>query len=126
MASRGTSYKPTEADRIFVERSVMAGTLINEIAECLNITDDTLRKHFRYEITTARARLKGDAVRVLMDSLTDGSLDAAKYVLSRVAGWTESQVVKGSGPNGEHLHKVGPDDHASAVLAALTRKHDAD
>jgi len=38
---------------------------------------------------TARERLKGDAVRVLMDSLTDGSLDAAKYVLSRVAGWVE-------------------------------------
>lgn len=91
MASQGKLYKPTEADRLFVERAVMAGSLINDIASCLNITDDTLRKHYRYEIATARERLKGDAVRVLMDSLTDGSLDAAKYVLSRVAGWTEKQ-----------------------------------
>ena len=91
--AQGKLYKPSDADRLFVERSVMAGTQINTIAECLNITDDTLRKHFRYEITTARERLKGDAVRVLMDSLTDGSLDAAKYVLSRVAGWTERQAV---------------------------------
>lgn len=98
MAKQGRMYTPTDADRLFVERSVMAGTLINEIADCLNITDDTLRKHFRYEITTARARLKGEAVRVLMDSLTDGSLDAAKYVLSRAAGWSERHEL--SGPNG--------------------------
>lgn len=89
MAKRGTEYKPSETDRAFVERAVMAGSRINDIANCLNITDCTLRKHFRYEIMTARERLKGDAVRVVMDSLEDGSLDAAKYVLSRVAGWTE-------------------------------------
>lgn len=89
MAQRGRVYDPTDADRLFVERSVMAGTTINEIADCLNITDDTLRKHFRYEIITGRARLKGEAVRVLMESLADNSLDAAKFVLSRVAGWTE-------------------------------------
>lgn len=86
------TYAVTEQDRIFVERAVMAGTAINVIAECLNITDDTLRKYYRYEIVTGRERLKGDAIRVLMDSLTDGSLDAAKYVLSRVAGWTEKTV----------------------------------
>lgn len=93
MAIRGRLYKPTEHDRLFVERSVMAGTRINDIADCLNITDDTLRKHYKYEITTARERLKGDAVRVLMDSLADNSLDAAKYVLSRVAGWSEQTSV---------------------------------
>ena len=97
---QGKLYKPTDADRLFVERSVMAGTTINTIADCLNITDDTLRKHFRYEITTARERMKGEAVRVLMDSLTDGSLDAAKYVLSRAAGWTEKTSHEHSGPDG--------------------------
>jgi hypothetical protein len=86
-------YKPTDADREFVDRAVMAGSRINDIADSLNITDDTLRKHFRYEITTARERLKGQAVRVMMDSLADGSLDAAKFVLARVAGWAEKQQV---------------------------------
>lgn len=89
MAQRGTTYNPTEADHVFVERAIMAGSRVVDIAACLNIHADTLRKHFRYEIMTARERLKGDAVRVVMDSLADGSLDAAKYVLSRVAGWTE-------------------------------------
>ena len=93
MARRGTSYKPTDADHAFVERAVMAGSRIADIAACLNIHADTLRKHFRYEILTARERLKGEAVRVVMDSLADGSLDAAKYVLARVAGWTEKSQV---------------------------------
>lgn len=90
MAKQGKEYKPTDADRLFVERAVMAGSKINDISDCLRITDDTLRKHFRYEIMTSRERLKGSAVRVLVDSLTDNSLDAAKFVLSRVAGWTEN------------------------------------
>jgi len=89
MAKQGRLYQPTEADRVFVERAVQAGSFINDIASALNITDDTLRKHYRYEIMTARERMKGEAVRVLMDSLTDGSLDAAKFVLARQAGWSE-------------------------------------
>ena len=109
MATQGKLYKPTDADRLFVERAVMAGTQINTIADCLNITDDTLRKHFRYEITTARERMKGDAVRVLMDSLTDGSLDAAKYVLSRVAGWTEKQAHDHTSSDGSMTPKPSVD-----------------
>jgi len=98
--AQGKGYKPSDADRTFVERAVMAGTRVEKIAECLNIHDDTLRKHFRYEIVTGRERLKGDAVRVLIDSLTDNSLDAAKYVLSRVAGWTEKSVVDNTSSDG--------------------------
>lgn len=98
MASRGKMYKPTDPDRQFVVRCICAGDMtINEIADCLNITDDTLRKHFRYEITTSRARLKGKAVGVIDDALTDGSVDAAKFVLARVAGWTEKQEHEHSG-----------------------------
>jgi len=100
MAKQGATYKATEADRLFVERSVTAGSRINDIADCLKITDDTLRKHYRYEIMTARERLKGEAVRVLSDSLTDNSLDAAKFVLSRVAGWTEKTVVDNTSSDG--------------------------
>jgi hypothetical protein len=89
MAKRGTMYEPSEPDRSFVERAIMAGTRVNDIADALGITDDTLRKHFRFEIMTARERLKGKAVGVLMANLDDNNLDAAKFVLSRVAGWRE-------------------------------------
>jgi hypothetical protein len=101
VAKRGVSYKPTDPDRQFVARCICAGDMtVNEIAEALNITDDTLRKHYRYEITTARALLKGKAVGVIEDALTDGSLDAAKFVLARQAGWTERQALEHTSPDG--------------------------
>ena len=99
MAIAGRVYKPSDADRQFVDRCVMAGLRINDIADALNITDDTLRKHFRYEILTARARLQGKAVEVLNDSLGDGSLDAAKFVLARISGWSEKTKTEVTGPD---------------------------
>ena len=100
MASRGRLYKPSDEDRVFVMRAVMAGSKMEDISAALNLHDDTLRKHFRFEIMTSRERLKGDAVRVIMDSLQDGSLDAAKFVLARVAGWTEGQRMDLSNTDG--------------------------
>jgi hypothetical protein len=120
MAKQGAIYKPTDPDRAFVERAVMAGTTIEKISECLNIHKDTLGKHYRYEIMTARESMKGEAVRVLMDSLTDNSLDAAKYVLSRVAGWTEKSVVDNTSSDGT-MSPAGPAQ--DAALAAMNRKH---
>jgi hypothetical protein len=99
-------FKPTEADRLFVDRAVMAGMNINDIAGCLNINPGTLRSHFRYEITTARARLRGKAIEVLSNSLDDGSLDAAKFVLARIAGWTEKQNVDISNSDGTLAQKT--------------------
>lgn len=90
---QGKRYKPNETDRVFVERCVQAGDRINDIASALNLSDDTLRKYYKYEIMTARMDLKASAVRVMVDSLEDGSLDAAKYVLARVAGWSERSNV---------------------------------
>ena len=118
--AQGKEYRPSDADRLFVERAVMAGTTVQNIAAALNIHDDTLRKHYRFEIVTARERLKGEAVRVLMDNLTDGSLDAAKYVLSRVAGWTERQAIEHTGADGGPVQieqvQRDADEFASRVL----------
>ena len=125
--AQGRSYKVNEADRTFVERAVMAGTPIEKIAECLNLHDDTLRKHFRYEIMTGRERLKGDAIRVLADSLTDNSLDAAKFVLGRVAGWTEKSVVDNTSSDKSMSPKAPLDVSrlSPEALAELGRLSDA-
>jgi hypothetical protein len=53
-------------------------------------------------------------VRVLSDSLTDGSLDAAKFVLARVAGWRESSDHNHTSSDGSmspnRIELVSPDD----------------
>ena len=55
-------------------------------------------------------------------------IDARKWMAGKLRPkvYGDKSVIEGPGENGEHLHKVGPDEHASAVIAALTRKHDAD
>lgn len=125
---QGKTYKPNDADRGFVDRAVKAGTSINIIADCLNISDDTLRKYYRYEIVTAREVLKGEAVRVLTESLTDNSLDAAKYVLSRIAGWTEKQSLEHTGKDGGPIKvekiTADADDFASAISRLATASAD--
>ena len=71
-----------------------------------------------------------DALNVLAGIMHDvaapsaARVSAANAILDRGYG-KAPQAITGPGPNGEHLHKVGPDEHASAVIAALTRKHDA-
>lgn len=117
-------YTPSDADRLFVERAVMAGSSIVTIAECLNIHDDTLRKHFRYEIVTGRERLKGDAIRVLMDSLTDNSLDAAKFVLGRVAGWSEKTVNEHTGKDGGPIQTLDPSRLSTDALREIMGARD--
>jgi len=120
LMAQGKTYKPNDEDRLFVERAVKAGSRINDIADCLNITDDTLRKHFKYEIFTARERLKASAIGVLDDSLTDGSLDAAKYVLSRVAGWTEKTAHDHTSSDGSMTPRDVSPEIAAAIAAKLT------
>lgn len=93
-------YVPREEDRVFVERAVMAGTPIIKIAAALRISKDTLRKHYLYEIITARERLKNEAVRVLDRHLKENSLEASKFVLSRVAGWNEKKAIDHTSSDG--------------------------
>ena len=79
MARQGKTYEPNEQDRLFVEQAIKAGATINKIAECLRMSDDTLRKYYKYEIAVARQNLVNKAVGVLDDSLTDGSLGRLSY-----------------------------------------------
>jgi len=93
------THKPDERSRRFVRNLVAAGSTINSIANAINITDDTLRKHYDYEIKVAREVIKSKAVSVVFNHLDDNNLDAAKYVLARVAGWKEGvDVTSGDKP----------------------------
>jgi len=115
---RGKAYSPTNEDREFVSRAVKAGATVERIAALLNIHDDTLRKYYRYELAISRQQLVNKAIGVIDNSLTDGSLDAAKYVMARVAGWTEKTDVTSS--DGSLSAGV-----SAAVMDALRAKHGA-
>jgi hypothetical protein len=81
----------------------MAGLNQELIAETLNISAKTLRKHYRYELTTARNLLIAGATQCLSDALGNGNVDAAKFVLSRQAGWSEKTEHELTGKDGKDL-----------------------
>jgi AraC-like DNA-binding protein len=97
MAERGIVFKPTDADRKFVVDAVMAGIVFEEIAGCLKISINTLKKHFRYELLVSQKQLCGKAARCLSDAIDSGSVDAAKFVLARKMGWAENLDVSAKG-----------------------------
>lgn len=93
----GKRYNPKEEDRQFVVNAIQAGMTHKEICSTLNIHNNTLRKYFKYEICVAKAHLLSGAVQTLRDACDGGSVDAAKYILSRKAKWTESVNVAHEG-----------------------------
>lgn len=114
---KGKKYNKNTEDAEFVRRCIIAGMTVVETADCLNLSDETLRKYYRYEIMTSRAILKGKAVKVLDDCLSDGSLDAAKYVLGRLAGWSETTKAELTGKDGAPIETkdVSDMDRAKAI-----------
>jgi len=63
----------------------------------------------------------------VVDSLTDNSLDAAKFVLGRVAGWTEKSVVDNTSSDSSMSPKAALDLSrlSPEALAELGRLSDA-
>jgi len=89
MTVKGKPHKVLDANRTFVEGCIMAGIPQAEVAGCLNICVNTLKKHYRYEIVTSLNQLGSKAAKCLEDAINSGSVDAAKYVLSRKFDWRE-------------------------------------
>jgi len=90
MGKRGKPHKPTDVTRDFVMRCLKAGCTRDTIADAMDITDDTLRKYYQFEIKTAAMELKAMSIGVIDHHLEDNNLEAAKFVLSRRAGWAET------------------------------------
>ncbi len=109
------TYKPNDEDRDFVLRFMEAENNVSKCAEALNLHDDTVRKYYKFEIMTARAVLKGKATTALNWALDDGSLEAAKFVLARLAGWSETTIR-------DHTGTVDVNHHH--VLESINRKLD--
>lgn len=124
--SRGRpEYVPSDSDRTFVSQALRAGSSQATIRACLGIADGTFRKHFRYEIMMARETLKTSAIGVLEQALADGSLDAAKFVLARQAGWTERQAIDLSNSDGSMAPKSLAEFYGIVAIAAPQTDGDA-
>ncbi len=90
-------HEPTEALRQRVCDLVMSGAPIHIICEIIGIDDDTLRKHYKYELTTAKAVAIERIGKTVYQQAVEGDSKAqALYLKTQGAsqGWVEKQVIE--------------------------------
>lgn len=110
--AQGSKYKVTEEDKLFVCNCIMAGRSFEAISESMNICTNTLKKHFKFEIVTSLETLCGNAARCISEAVNAGNVDAAKFVLSRKAGWSEKHDVT----------HAGDEDHPIRTVTKIVRE----
>lgn len=90
-------HEPTPEFRQRVCDLVMCGTPIYLIAEVLEIDDDTLRKHYKRELATAKTEaIQRIGKTVYQQALEGNEKSQALYLKTQGAshGWVEKQVVE--------------------------------
>lgn len=90
-------HEPTEALKQRVCDLVMSGAPIHIICEILGINDDTLRKHYDYELKTAKTvAIERIGKTVYQQALEGDNKAQALYLKTQGAsqGWIEKQVIE--------------------------------
>jgi hypothetical protein len=102
-------HAPTDAQRQTVQLHTTVGTPQPVLARLLSIDEKTLRKYYRDELDLAKAKANATIGGALFNKAKGGDTTAMIFWMKTQAGWKETSIVEGSGPNGEHLHKVSID-----------------
>lgn len=90
-------HEPTQEIRQRVCDLVMSGAPIHIICEIIGINDDTLRKHYDYELKTAKAVAIERIGKTVYQQAVEGDSKAqALYLKTQGAsqGWVEKQVIE--------------------------------
>lgn len=99
--SRGNKpFEVTDTHRRNVNAMVACGTTQDLIAQILEIDTKTLRKHFRREIDTAKAKADAAVGTSLHHMATNGNVAAAIFWAKVRMGWTETSRTELTGKDG--------------------------
>ena len=86
-------YEPTQADRATVQNLTAFGATHAEIAQCIGtngVSEKTLRKHFRRELTVSTFEVKALAMSKLVRAINDGEAWAICFYLKTKGGFRET------------------------------------
>jgi hypothetical protein len=93
-------FEPTDTQRALVENAVAFGLTQADIAEQLGIDAKTLRKHFRFELSSGKFKVDMAAGKTFIELLKSRDervrLEAAKYYTARRMGWKEREAILAS------------------------------
>lgn len=96
-------YIKTMEDSKTVEALAVAGVKQSLIADIIKISEPTLRKNFRKELDTSKARANAIISQALFKKAKDGNVVAQIFWLKTQAGWKEKNYHELTGKDGDKL-----------------------
>jgi len=96
-------YIKKEDDAKLVEALTIAGVTQTLIAKIVKISEPTLRKNFRKELDTSKARANAVISQALFKKAKDGNVVAQIFWLKTQAGWKEKNYHELTGKDGDKL-----------------------
>ena len=96
-------YIKREEDAKLVEALTIAGVTQTLVAQIVKISEPTLRKNFRKELDTSKARANAVISQALFKKAKDGNVVAQIFWLKTQAGWREKNYHEITGKDGDPL-----------------------
>ena len=112
---QGKEHIPTDESRKLVRSLSAVGIRYVDIAQKLEISDDTLVKHYKKELEDGRIDANASIGQTLFQQAKDGNTSAAIFWLKTRAGWKETQA-----------HEISGADGAPMVMKVITGIDDED
>lgn len=112
------AHQPTDETRRLVESSSGLGLPHESIAVLVGIDDKTLRKYYRHELDTGKAKAHGQIAKTLYQKALAGDTTSLIWWTKSQMRWSETIKNEVTGADGEPLQGiqvsfVKPDDSIS-------------
>lgn len=97
---QGKEHIPTEETKKLVRSLSAVGIRYVDIASKLEISDDTLVKHYKKDLEDGRTDANASIGQTLFQQAKNGNTAAAIFWLKTRAGWKETNAIEHSGEVG--------------------------
>lgn len=102
--AQGKEHIATDENKRLVKNLAAVGIRYVDIAQKLDIKDDTLVKYYKKELEEGRIDANAAIGQTLFQQAKDGNTSAAIFWLKTRAGWKETQVNEITGAEGSPLN----------------------
>ena len=105
------SHIPTDESRKMVESTTGLGLPHESIAVLVGIDDKTLRKHYRIELDTGKAKANGQIAKTLFSKALAGDTASLIWWTKSQMRWSETVKQEVTGADGEPLTGINVTFH---------------
>ncbi len=104
--TQGVEHIPDDKSRLLVKSLSAVGIRYIDIAQKLDITDDTLRKHYKKELEEGRIDANTQMGTTLFQQAKAGNTTALIFWLKTRAGWKETNVTEHAIGEGQEIKGI--------------------